>query len=93
MHLGGKTTPKSLRDAVLNSLQVGAENMINSIAFPAIGTGIAGFPIRDCAKIMCEAFEFFIRNKKHIFQEISVILFTDSDFQKFENIFSEILSK
>ena len=28
MHLGGKTTPESLRDSVLNSLQIGAENLI-----------------------------------------------------------------
>ena len=92
MHLGGKTTPESLRDSVLHSLQVGAENRINSIAFPAIGTGIAGFPTQDCAKIMCEVFEFFIRSKKHCFKEIFVILFTESDYQRFESVFRETLN-
>ncbi|MCG3226157.1 MAG: macro domain-containing protein, partial [Candidatus Heimdallarchaeota archaeon] len=52
MHLGGKTTSESLKDSVWNCLRIGAENSIKSIAFPAIGTGIAGFPISECAKIM-----------------------------------------
>jgi O-acetyl-ADP-ribose deacetylase (regulator of RNase III) len=92
MHLGGKTTSESLRNTVLSSLRIGAVNKIKSIAFPAIGTGIAGFPIADCAKIMCEAFELFIKTEQHHLQEIYVILFTETDLQKFEHIFHEILN-
>src|ERR1700685_565576 len=52
MQLGGKTSPQSLRSSVAHSLRIAAQKNLKTIAFPAIGTGIAGFPMRECAEIM-----------------------------------------
>ena len=41
-----------LRNATLNSLKLADENGLKSIAFPAISTGIFGYPIDRCANIM-----------------------------------------
>ncbi len=41
-----------LRSATLNSLKLADEHHLQSIAFPAISTGIFGFPIQRCAEIM-----------------------------------------
>ena len=41
-----------LKNATLNSLNVADENRLQSIAFPAISTGIFGFPLDRCARIM-----------------------------------------
>jgi O-acetyl-ADP-ribose deacetylase (regulator of RNase III) len=46
---------EKLKNATLNSLKVADENGLKSIAFPAISTGIFGFPIRRCAEIMLHA--------------------------------------
>ena len=54
MHLGGQTSEGSLRDATANSLKRAADKQLSSLAFPAIGTGIAGFPLDRCAQIMLE---------------------------------------
>ena len=54
MELGGRTTPDSLRKATKNSLLRADENGVKTIAFPAIGTGVAGFPVEDCAAIMLD---------------------------------------
>src|SRR5262249_2623229 len=54
MRLGGRTTEDALRNATRNSLKRAAENGVELIAFPAIGTGIAGFPIDRCATVMLE---------------------------------------
>ncbi len=54
MRLGGTTSEKALRDSTRNSLKRGAELKIESIAFPAIGTGIAGFPTERCAQVMLD---------------------------------------
>ncbi len=54
MHLGGLTNEGSLRDATINSLKRAAEKQLASIAFPAIGTGVAGFPLDRCAQVMLE---------------------------------------
>jgi O-acetyl-ADP-ribose deacetylase (regulator of RNase III) len=52
MQLGGKTTADSLRKSTAHSLRIAAERGLKSIAFPAVGTGVAGFPLQDCAEIM-----------------------------------------
>jgi len=55
MGLGTRTTAESLRDSVQNSLLRAREKGLETIAFPAIGTGVAGFPMDECARIMFDA--------------------------------------
>jgi O-acetyl-ADP-ribose deacetylase (regulator of RNase III) len=50
--MGEGNEDEKLRNATLNSLRVADENNLKSIAFPAISTGIFGFPIARCAEIM-----------------------------------------
>lgn len=52
MRLGGKTTAENLRRSTRRSLEIANEHGLTSIAFPAVGTGIAGFPMAQCAQIM-----------------------------------------
>lgn len=40
----GEKAPAILRDSYQNSLQVAVENGLESVAFPAISTGIYGYP-------------------------------------------------
>jgi O-acetyl-ADP-ribose deacetylase (regulator of RNase III) len=46
------TTPKSLRTSTVHSLRLAAERKLKTIAFPAVGTGVSGFPMDECAQIM-----------------------------------------
>lgn len=46
------TTAKTLRTSTAHALRLAAERGLKTIAFPAIGTGVSGFPIEDCAQIM-----------------------------------------
>ena len=55
MRLGGRTTAESLRNSTEAVLRLAAENGVRTLAFPAVGTGIAGFDTRQCARIMLEA--------------------------------------
>lgn len=50
--LGEGDEENKLGEATRNSLKVSDENSIKSIAFPAISTGIFGFPMDKCAAIM-----------------------------------------
>ncbi len=50
--MGEGDEDEKLKNAALNSLKVAEENGLESIAFPAISTGIFGFPMDRCAKIM-----------------------------------------
>src|SRR5262249_29779676 len=53
MGLGGaRTTAKTLRTSTAHSLRLAAERNLKTIAFPAVGTGVSGFPMQECAQIM-----------------------------------------
>ena len=54
MRLGGQTSAESLRASTRRSLELASERGLRSMAFPAVGTGIAHFPLDDCARIMLE---------------------------------------
>ena len=47
-----KTDAEKIRQAIKNSLLRADEIGIKSIAFPALGTGVGGFPLDECARIM-----------------------------------------
>ncbi|MBC8276815.1 MAG: macro domain-containing protein [FCB group bacterium] len=46
------TTPDSLRSSTVASLKIAQDKYLNSVAFPALGTGVSGFSMRGCAEIM-----------------------------------------
>jgi len=50
--MGEGDEDKKLRNATLNSLKLADKHHLKSIAFPAISTGIFGFPMDRCVKIM-----------------------------------------
>lgn len=50
--MGEGDEDQKLKNTTLNSLKVADENHLKSISFPAISTGIFGFPIGRCAEIM-----------------------------------------
>jgi len=54
MQLGGRTTAANLRTSVAHTLRIAAERGLKTIAFPAVGTGIAGFSMEECASILLE---------------------------------------
>ncbi|MDQ6884236.1 MAG: macro domain-containing protein [Candidatus Dormibacteraeota bacterium] len=54
MQLGGRTSAESLRASTRRTLELARDHKLQSIAFPAIGTGIAHFPLDQCAQIMIE---------------------------------------
>ena len=54
MGLGGLTSADTLRRSTAHSLRIAAERGLRTLAFPAIGTGIARFPMPECAQIMLE---------------------------------------
>ena len=50
-HGGGKGEPKLLENAYRKCFLVARQNVLTSIAFPAISAGVYGYPMRDGAAI------------------------------------------
>ncbi len=73
-----------LRRATLNSLERATENGLRSIAFPAVSTGIFGFPKDRCARIMLSAAREFLAGRKTTLDEIMFCLWSKADLDIFE---------
>jgi O-acetyl-ADP-ribose deacetylase (regulator of RNase III) len=69
--------------ATRNALKLAEKNNIESISFPALGTGVGGFSVFHCAKIMITiAIEFLTVSKSlHL---IRFVLFDKKTFEAFE---------
>jgi O-acetyl-ADP-ribose deacetylase (regulator of RNase III) len=81
--MGEGNEDEKLRNATLNSLKLMDKHNLKSITFPAISTGIFGYPIDRCAKIMISTAKEYLNINTQI-EEIIFCLYTDSDFQVFE---------
>jgi O-acetyl-ADP-ribose deacetylase (regulator of RNase III) len=55
MSLGGRTTAASLRSSMTHVFRLARTNDVQTMAIPAVGTGIAGFPMDECARIMARS--------------------------------------
>jgi O-acetyl-ADP-ribose deacetylase (regulator of RNase III) len=80
---------EKLRNATLNSLKIAEEKKIKDIAFPAISTGIFGFPIERCSVIMLKAAVEFL--EKHEYpQEIIFCLYGQEAYSVFEKTLEKL---
>lgn len=89
MRLGGSTSADSLRLAVRHTLQRAEEKAFKSIAFPAIGTGVAGFPMDQCAKIMLQTVQDHLRSRTSL-EQIYFVLYDDEALRIFEETYRKI---
>ena len=51
-----QTSAQLIERATRNSLALADAHRLESIAFPAFGTGVGGFPLDECARIMIGVF-------------------------------------
>ena len=77
-----------LHNAIENSLKLAHEKGLRSIAFPAISTGIFGFPLEPAADIMLRAAGAFLKSGPGL-QRVIFCLFGQHDF----DVFSRTLEK
>ncbi len=86
MGLGGRTTAHSLRSSMEHSFRLARDHGVRTIAIPAVGTGIAGFPMDECARVMAAALRAaFISGWEP--EEVRFVLFGDAATQAFEGPF------
>ena len=81
--MGEGNENEKLKNATLNSLKLMDQHGLKTIAFPAISTGIFGFPIDRCAKIMISTVKDYLNGDTNI-KEVIFCLYTKSDFEVFE---------
>ena len=78
-----------LRNATLNSLKVADENGLKSIGFPAISTGVFGFPIERCAEIMLSVTIDYLQGETGLVRVV-FCLYGEEAFGVFEGVLKKI---
>ncbi|MGA6971326.1 MAG: macro domain-containing protein [Candidatus Binatus sp.] len=89
MRLGESTSEANLRAATRNSLMRANENSLKSIAFPAIGTGNAGFPIERCAEVMLDEVHAHLSGPTTL-ERVDFVLFDQRSLGVFERALAEM---
>lgn len=85
-HGGRNQESVLLANCYRNSLQLASDHHIHSIAFPAISTGMYGYPFEAAALIALGSTRKFITASSSL-KEIIFTLFGKHDFEKFTAVF------
>jgi O-acetyl-ADP-ribose deacetylase (regulator of RNase III) len=88
MRPGGGVGRESLIAATRNSLLRADELSLRTVAFPAIGTGVGGFPMEECAGIMMETVTDYLKKEDTLIEKIYFVLFDEPAFRAFEKALS-----
>src|SRR5882672_5501858 len=67
-----------------NSLTLAVEKNLASIAFPAISTGVYGYPLDEAAKVSSQAIETFLNTDRQL-SEVRLVFFQAKDAVVFLN--------
>lgn len=81
-HGGNQDEDQQLTAAYTNSLSIAAETGLKTIAFPAISTGVYGFPKARAAVIVYQAVKEFLDHHS-LPREVYLIFFSSDDEQQF----------
>lgn len=81
--MGEGDEDRKLREATLHSLKLADHHKLTSIAFPAISTGIFGYPLERCAQVMLTAAAGYLRGKTGL-QAVIFCLWGEEAFRTFE---------
>ena len=87
--MGEGNEDEKLKNATINSLKLMDENKLKIIAFPAISTGIFGYPIDRCAKIMIKTSKEYLQGNTQI-EKVIFCLYTEDDFKIFSSNLREL---
>jgi len=73
-----------------NSLTIAVEKNLTSVSFPAISTGVFGYPPEEAAKVSSKTIENFL-NTDHQLNEVRLVFFQAKDAEVFlqNQMFSE----
>jgi O-acetyl-ADP-ribose deacetylase (regulator of RNase III) len=79
---GGADKAELLAACYFNSLSLAVEHRLKSIAFPAISTGVYGYPLSEAAAVSSRTIEQFLLADKLI-EEVRLIFFAAGDGEVF----------
>ena len=90
--MGEGDEEKKLAGATRCSLEVADRHKLKSIAFPAISTGIFGYPLDACARVMLETTIDYLGSGEHTLEEVVFCLYDDHALAEFERALERFIT-
>jgi O-acetyl-ADP-ribose deacetylase len=89
---GNNNEAKVLTKCYLNSLELANSKSLKSLAFPAISTGVFGYPIQSAGRLALKTVkEYFSKHDKTTtLREVIFVLYTPSDLKVYEELVKAI---
>ncbi|MEM2674628.1 MAG: macro domain-containing protein, partial [Candidatus Hadarchaeales archaeon] len=84
----GEEGEEKLAEAVRNSLQAADRLGLRTLALPAISTGVYGYPMEICAKVMKTELGRFSKRKKSL-ELVTICLYGKDSFERFVEAFRQ----
>jgi len=89
-HGDGQATAESIRDATRNSLETADDRGGKSLVLPALGCGVAGFDLREGARIICEEIDEF---EPDSLDDVRFVAYADDEYEAVRAVADEIVSE
>ena len=85
-----RTNEQYIRNATETSLILSDKLKMDSVCFPALGTGVGRFPLDKCAEVMFDEVKKFDGTKPEHLKRVEFCLFSRQAFDAFENMYRKI---
>lgn len=87
-HYGdGLATAESIRDATRNALEAAEDRGATSLVIPALGCGVAGFDLREGARIICEEIAEF---EPETLEDVRFVAYADDEYEAVRAVADEV---
>ena len=87
-HYGdGKATAESIADATRNTLETADDLGAESLVIPALGCGVAGFDLREGARIICDVIADY---DPETLSDVRVIAYSDDEFETIRDVAADV---
>ncbi len=86
---GNAGEEETLTLAYQNSLALASKKWIRSLSFPSISTGAYGYSIQEASKVALNTIADYLKKHPEI-EKVVVVLFSDNDFQTYQETLKEI---
>ena len=86
IYSGRASDAQDLRNCYWNSLELAKANDLHSIAFPAISTGVYGYPKADAAMIAVKAVVNWLDEHKDYGMQVNMVCYSNADYKVYEQV-------
>ncbi len=86
---GAHGEPELLASCYRRSLEVGTENGCKTIAFPAISTGVYGYPFDEATEIALRTTAEFLRQNESV-EKATFVFFGQADYEAAKVVFDRL---